>query len=365
MNRGTRALISARRFVTSVLGQRDKAASVLFMQDSLSFARSNLLLAACQLGLIEALRGGPATAAELSQRLGVVDETTFGLVLRLGVALNELDLTSGRYRLKGRRIRALAGDRGRIHLALLEEMVAYHGSVYRHLPERLRSGEKGHYLERFADTVARSSRVSEPFVAGYVREVVGSSAPDARVLDAGCGSGVYLRAASQVGDRVSGLGVDLAADAVAQARRNLDEWGIAHRFTAAHGDLREGLPDVGRFEIILLINNVYYFTHEQRVEVFHTLRDLMRPGGTLAVVSLFAGDSALTLNLDLVLASTAGCHALPAVETVMAEMREAGFAVAEPDRLVPGQSFLGVRGRAPSATTEHPTTEHPEGEARQ
>ncbi|AXK34857.1 class I SAM-dependent methyltransferase [Streptomyces armeniacus] len=330
------------RTVRAVLSQPDPTAHALLLRDSQQFTRMHFLSAAVRLGLLEAL-ASPATAAELEERLGVdaTRTTQFRLFLELGCSVGELGSRGGAYRLKGRRARALAGRNGSVLRALLEEQTAYHDTVYRELPETLRGGALGDHLPRYAGVIAESSRIAEGVITGYVREAV-REAPGGRVLDVGCGSGVYLRAAA---DRPgsTGTGLDVQPASVELAEANLDRWSLADRFTVRQGDVREAELD-GPYDVVLLLNNVYYFEPKERPALFRTLRGALSEGGTLVLVSMFHDSGNPTaLGLDLVLACTQGCHALTTPQELAPELREAGFGQIRTDQLVAGQSLCALR----------------------
>jgi 4-hydroxy-2,2'-bipyrrole-5-carbaldehyde O-methyltransferase len=60
-----------------------------------------------------------------------------------------------------------------------------------------------------------------------------------RVLDVGCGTGVYLAHAATAGDlQLTGLGVDLDATVVGLARQRLADAGLAERFEVRQADIR-------------------------------------------------------------------------------------------------------------------------------
>ncbi|UNZ16138.1 class I SAM-dependent methyltransferase [Streptomyces sp. 891-h] len=336
------------RTLRTAFSQPDPAAHALLLRDSQQLTRTHFLTAAVHLGLLEALKT-PAPAGELAERLGITRTEQFRIFLELGVSVGELSVSSrisgtaaapGTYALKGRRARALVGRNSSVLRALLEEQTAYHATVYRQLPETLRGCDLGDHLPRYAEVIAESSRIAEGVIAQYVREAV-SEADGGRVLDVGCGSGVYLRAAS-ARPGSSGTGLDLQPAAVELARDNLRRWSLDDRFTVHQGDVR-GTELDGPYDVILLLNNVYYFAAEERPALFRTLRGALREGGTLVLVSMFHDRNPTALNLDLILACTQGCYALTTPARLEPELREAGFGRIRTDQLVSGQSLYAIR----------------------
>jgi len=307
------------------------------------FVRLNFLVAAHDLGLLAALAERPASTAELGRRLGVERADLLAKLLAVGVGLRELRRSGATYRLRGRRARALAGAGGDVLSALAEELVLYHGRVYRDLPRVARGERAPDYLSVTDTIVARSSRVAEPFVAAWIRDAL-TGLPAPSLLDVGCGSGAYLLAAAQASPQATGVGLEVRPEVVALACRNLEHWGIDDRFEVHQGDARAVLGALGRsFDLALAANNVYYFAPRERVELFARLRGVLAERGSLVVVSLFEGTRLTTRELDLVLTATPGCHPLPALGAVLAELREAGFGAPAAFRLVPGESLFAVR----------------------
>ncbi|MFF2654976.1 SAM-dependent methyltransferase [Streptomyces sp. NPDC058045] len=329
------------RTVRAVLGQPDPTGHALLLRDSQQFTRMHFLSAAVRLGLLDAL-ASPASPAELEERLGVdaTRTTQFRLFLELGCSVGELGSQGGVYRLKGRRARALVGQGGSVLRALVEEQAGYHSTAYRELPETLRGGALGDHLPRYAGVIAESSRIAEGVIADYVTEAV-REAPGGRVLDVGCGSGVYLRAAAgRPGS--TGTGLDVQPASVELAEANLRDWSLADRFTVRQGDVRETDLD-GPYDVILLLNNIYYFAPKERTELFRTLRGALSENGTLVLVSIFHDSNPTSLGLDLVLACTEGCYALTTPQELVPELRDAGFRRVRTDQLVVGQSLCALR----------------------
>ena len=303
--------------------------------------RLHFLRAASDCGLLGALET-PSPKAELVERLRVQRPELLDALLELGLALKELSESNGRYRIRGRRSRAVASEAGDPLLAMIEEMLSYHADVYRQFTSRLRGGALGNYLDEFGGTIARSSRVLDPFVRGFVRSLAGTGRP-VRILEVGCGSGIYLRYAAEANPQVTGVALDIQPSVVEQARANLTAWGVADRFHVLLADIRNPPPEVaGPFDLITLYNNVYYFEERERPALFRTFRSWLAPGGALALVSLFHGRTLASVDLDLALRSTVGHTALPELEPVRAQLREGGFVHVKTVKLMPIEPLYGL-----------------------
>jgi len=324
-----------------LLRMPDLLAQGLVLRDLQSFVRVHFLYAAASTGLLRALRR-PTSTRDLVHDLHVRRPNLLEGLLALGVALGELSVRDGVYRLRGVRSKALVGKRGDPLVATIEEYATYHSSVYRELAARMRGAPLGDYLRGTGDMIARSSRVLEPFVADFARMAVEKRGPMS-ILEVGCGSGIYLKHAARANSMASGVGVDLQPEVVELAARNLARWGLDGRFKVMQGDIRQppaGLE--GPFDVATLYNNIYYFIPEERPALFKTLKDQLASGGRLAIVSAMRGPSVATNDLDLILRSTAGCTALPTTAELRAQLMESGFSSVKETSLVPLESLYGL-----------------------
>lgn len=310
-------------------------------RDLHAFLRVHFLHAALETGLLSLLRT-PTAKEEINEQLAVQRSDLLDSFLDFGVHLGELKRENGRYTLQGARSRALAEIESDPMAAFVQEYAHYHGSVYLNLPARLTGAPLGNYLEKTADLVARSSRILEPFMGNYVQSIVRTNQP-LRLLEIGCGSGIYLRYAVAANNQITGMAIDMQEKAVQQAQRNLVDWGIDHHFQVFTANIYDRPSDFqGPFDLITLYNNIYYFPVEERVALFQTLRPLLASGGALALVSMMRGESLEAANFDLVLRSTLGGAPLPELHEVSRQLRDSGFTQIKQTRLMFGEPFFGI-----------------------
>lgn len=317
-------------------------ATLGILADSRALSRLRFLGAAEQIGLIPALRK-PATVDELVANLGIADVDLLNGLLDVGVAIGELRCRKGRYFLKGNRIRALASQDAEGLRGFTAELAHYRGDVYRDLPARLRSGERGPYLDEYDEVVAQGSRLVEPFIARFVRRVVQERSTHT-MLEIGCGTGIYVRHAAAACPRLSAIGIDMSERVVELASANFRAWGLADRCTALHADIRDSnLADLaGPFDLITLHNNIYYFSPAQWPSLLVDLRARLAPAGRLILTSIFAGNSLSAAELDLVLRATAGCWPLPGRAELADALTGAGYRAVAFHRLLPTDPLFGV-----------------------
>ena len=321
--------------VRSGLETPRKITQLLLTRDMLGWIRTEFLGAAAQIGVLAAL-AVPRTTEELAQLLGARDPAMLSSFLDLGVAVGELRRRDGKWALRGKRARALADPALDGISALLEEAVTYDGDVYRALRRRLHGEPPGDYLSESAETVARASRMAEVVLAPFVRHLVRRYRPR-RILDVGCGSGVYLRTGLEGAPGSTAVGIDVQPSVVAAARRNMEAWGVGARAAIREADIRT-TPDLGGpFDLVLLFQNIYYFPTDDRPALLATLRQLAPDGiVTVATAVANAGDP-LASHLDVVLRSTAGNEPLPTAADVRSALTAVGFPRIEERRLAPRQ----------------------------
>ncbi|AVT33685.1 SAM-dependent methyltransferase [Plantactinospora sp. BC1] len=101
--------------------------------------------------------------------------------------------------------------------------------------------------------------------------------PPARVLEIGCGTGQATLPLAQLGCHV--VAMDLSPDMTAVARRNLAEFPNVTVVTAAFEDWQSS---EGAFDAVLSATAFHWLDPEMRMI---KVADLLRPGGTLGIVS--------------------------------------------------------------------------------
>ncbi|MDG9720267.1 NUDIX domain-containing protein [Streptomyces sp. DH24] len=119
------------------------------------------------------------------------------------------------------------------------------------------------------------------------RELLAEHAPapdGGRALDIGCGLGELARHLAAGGYRVDA--VDCAPDAVAQAAAHPENDGaVTYRVLDIE---RDGLGDLGPAYDLITFRLSWAFLHD-RTRVMRRLRERLRPGGTLCVITPVAG----------------------------------------------------------------------------
>ena len=311
------------------------------IKDWKSFLRLHFIYAAIQSGLLTALCS-PSTREELIQKLDVKRSEILDALLDLGLALKELSHQQGVYHIRGRRSRAVVGATGDIVASMIEANVTYYSSVYRQAADRMHGAPLGDDLAYIGDLVARFSKIGEPFIRKFIKDLV-KERGDLRVLDIGCGSGLFLKSLYDLNHNAHGIGIDIDEQVVRQARENMQRWGLSGRFTIIAGDIC-AMADEGHFDFVTLFNLLYYFSLEQRLRVLQKVRDVLNPGGMVAIAMNFKseGTDPGAANLNMVNVSLRGLTPLPDLKEVAAQLETVGFTKISLQRLIPAGTFYGI-----------------------
>ena len=318
-------------------------ARALAIADSRALVRSLFLASATRTGLLDVLAGG-ASFGEIAARAGCTRPERLQAWLEVGTELGEINRRSGRYRLRGIRARAIAGG-DRMLEAHYRSMLDYQAGCYADLAGLLLSapGDGRADLDDYADDIARVSLAATPFIETYLAGVMAETRP-ARVLDVGCGTGVYARIVAGLSPQVQVDGIDLAPAVIDAARAEVSAAGLDARIRLQAGDVRAWTPQAGAgYDLILLLNNIYYFPRGERVALYRRLGGLLSRPGHLVVTSLAAPGSVAAAHLNFMLACQTGAAALPRGGELEADLAEAGFSGIHAQPIVPTEPFLAVR----------------------
>lgn len=328
--------------IVESIKQGTPAARALAIADSRSLVRSLFLASAVRLHLLPFLRT-PRTVEEIASHLDRVPAAGMHRLqawLSVGVELRELRHDGRRYAIRGRRARALAAP-DPLLTAHYASVLDYQTGPYQDLAELLRNPAAGRRdLSEHARVIAEVSRAAAPFVIPFLRSHLDTTRPE-RILDVGCGTGVYTQALLDADPTVRFDAIDLAEDVVAAARERLRSAGVGDRATLRTGDILHWHPDEA-YDVVTLLNNVYYFDPRERVRLFEHLATLLRPDGVLVVVTMTVPGSIASAHLNLMLTCQEGNASLPTGADLSRDLTAAGFPRVETARLVPTEPFIGI-----------------------
>jgi SAM-dependent methyltransferase len=332
----------ARGLLDTITGRHARARALAIV-DSRSLVRSLWLASAVRLEVLPLLRTAQPFEA-IVRSTGATRTERLEAWLELGVELGELARPNDRFVVSGVRARALA-DGDVLLAAHFRSMLDYQAGPYEQLSELLRGDAGRPDLVDHASVIAQVSLAAAPFVIPYLRQVIGELQPR-RVLDVGCGTGVYLQAELESDPRLEADAIDLSPDVIDLARDRLRAAGLEARARLHVGDVRSWTPSLDQNpDLITLLNNIYYFDRSSRPDLYRQLGAHLTSRGELVVVTMATPGSMASAHLHFMLTCQAGQASLPRQGEIEADLEQAGFVVVDATRLVPTEPFVGIRAR--------------------
>lgn len=319
------------------------------------FTYSQTLLALVELGVLESLRDGPASAARLSGPAGLA-EGRMAALCRAGVALGVMEPAKGGFALS-RMGAALLGAPG------LTDMIRHHRALYRDLADPvavLRGGtetelarfwpyvhgaaaaENPEEAARYSDLMSRS----QAMVAADTLRLIDLSGVE-RLMDVGGGAGAFLAAA---GARHPGLGLilfDLPAVAPLAARR-FREAGLSGRADIICGSFRDDpLPEGA--DAISLVRVLYDHEDATVRTLLAAVHGALPPGGRVIVSEPMTGGPAphrpgdVYFTLYCMAMGTGRARSAAEISALLAEAGFTGVTAPRPRRSFVTSVVTGVK----------------------
>jgi 4-hydroxy-2,2'-bipyrrole-5-carbaldehyde O-methyltransferase len=308
------------------------------------FYQLNYLVAAKECGLFELLLDAPKAFEQLAEVYCRDDDDKAREALEawlgLGVRLGYLGLDTRGYALQGL-AKKLALPQNDAALALLQEAAGLHANLISQTVGKLRNGELWNLEDQDGEIIARSSRIMEAFQTEAIDRFFPASGV-ATLLEIGCGSGFYIKYAAKRNPSLGALGLELQSKVADVARRNISEWGLEGRVRIEVGDIRLKAPDEC-FSIVTLYNNIYYFPVESRVSLLRHIRQFIKPGGFLLLITCCQGGSLGVEVLNLWGAATLTGGRLPSKRELISQLHRAGFQDVQTIRLAPGEELFAFK----------------------
>jgi cyclopropane fatty-acyl-phospholipid synthase-like methyltransferase len=312
------------------------------MKDWQASIRIHFIFAAYESGLLKAL-SQPCDRRNLVEKLQIKRLELFDALLDVGLASKELAVRNEKIFIKGKRSKAVADANGDMLAAILQASVTYYSDAYKNAAARMYGEELGNNLTEIGEIVARFSKMTEPIIKDFLASLVRGN-KHMSVLDVGCGSGFFLRSVYELNNNVDGIGLDIDEAVVDQAKNNIETWGLAEQFKIHHGNIFGFSEKAGPYDLISLINILYYFNEEDRFDLMNSLWERLAPNGILIIVMNFhsEGKDVGAANLNVVNNSLKGLTPLPSVDEIKSLLEQCGFSKIKIHRFMPGSSFLGL-----------------------
>jgi SAM-dependent methyltransferase len=324
-------------------------------------ATSGVLVAAVRTGITGRLAEGQATAAKVAADLGL-DPLPTRLLLDCLRSAGHVTERAGRYRLS-RRARRWLDPASPLSVAGYVAGAADYWPWWQGLEQATRTGTSSGshlappddpYWRRYIGGQLELARLS----AAEVARKLPLGRPSA-VLDIGGGHGWYSACLCRRHPGLTATVLDLPGS-TAVGREIIAAAGLADRVRFRDGDATKA--DLGGgYDAVLCFNLVHHLTPAQAADLFRRAREALKPGGTLAVLDVFADSGrrapahADLLALFVYLSSGAQVHTSGQLE---AWLRDAGFGRPGKIRVlrIPGLSLRVARRARLSRTSAADST---------
>jgi len=308
-------------------------------------ALSGVVIAGVRSGITARLAAGDATAAEVAADLGL-DPLPARLLLDCLRSAGHVAERSGRYRLS-RRARRWLDPASPLSVAGYVAGAADYWPWWAGLDETVRTGissgshgapSDDAYWRRYMTGQLELARLSAAEVA---RKLPLPARPRA-LLDIGGGHGLYSARLAERYPTLTATVLDLPGSA-AIGREMISAAGLADRVRFRDGDATTADLGTG-YDAVLCFNVVHHLTPEAIAALFRRISGALKPGGTLAVLDVFAEPGrrasahADVLALFVYLSSGARVHTPRELD---GWLRDAGFAPPRKIRILrlPGLSL--------------------------
>ena len=264
------------------------------MQMSFSFAAARILSTAVQLDIFSYIAAGAQTASEIAQAARASERGTRMLLDALrGFEL--LTKHKDAYALSPLAARFLVRNSPDYFGAMLESDAYW--EAWTHLIQAVRTGKPVHAVfdpaeaEEFFSVLTRSLHVQNRLPSQRLAKLLGAGSKyqGLRLLDVGCGSGVWGIAIAEADSQARATAQDLPK-VLEQTRAYLETHGVADRYDFLPGDLHKINFPAGEYDLALLGHIVHGEDEASARELFSRLQAALKPGGRLAIVDMIPND---------------------------------------------------------------------------
>jgi 4-hydroxy-2,2'-bipyrrole-5-carbaldehyde O-methyltransferase len=302
--------------------------------------RTGFVLTAISEGIYDVMKTGPATFEKI-QRLFKSDFNPEGLRawLDLGVSLGEIKKSTDGYSIKGRLSKELIKPENDTWCAFLQVRAEVFYDFIINTPSMLKKNMQFEYSEAHGELVARSSRTLEPVLLDVIDKIIPKN-KSYRLLEVGCGSGIYIKRACELNPLLTAVGLEVQKSVADFARENIKTWNFEDRVSIENADIRE-YECKSDFDMVTFYNLIYYFPLDERIDLLKDLGKYLKPGGELIFTSMCKGkDPSLSL-MNLWTSMTDGYGPLPNPKQIHDHLKKAGYHKIKSEMLIP--SFVSFR----------------------
>ncbi len=264
------------------------------LEMNMSFAASRVLAAGVQLDIFSHIEAGYNSAAEVAHA-AEASERGMSMLLDALTVLQLLNKSDGKYELTPLSAKFLVRASADYAGAMMENDMLW--EAWGKLVETIRTGRPSHCVEpeaeaeKFFPALIRSLHVLNREPARKAAQVLraGVSRHGLRVVDVGCGSGVWGIGIAEA-DKEAHITAQDFAGVLEHTGKYLRRYGVEDRFDFLSGDLKEVDFGKNRFDLALLGNIVHSEGERSSRDLFQRLYRALTPGGQIAIADMIPND---------------------------------------------------------------------------
>jgi len=306
------------------------------------FYRAGFISTAISEGIYDVLSKDPASVKDFQSNIGTdLDQEGLEAWLDLGVAIGELNKKNNGYSIKSAFSKELLKPANDTWKAFFRARVEIFYDYIIKTPAYLKESKKFDFSHSYGELFARSSRTVEPILIDVVDKIIPPNG-DCRLLEVGCGSGIYIKSACDRNPNLTVTGLELQKTVAHFARENTTIWQIEDRVTIEHIDIRQ-YQNEKKFNIITFFNLIYYFPENERTDLLRNLGNLLNTGGQLILTTLCPANDLSIQLMNLWSSMTDGCGPLPNPDSVCDQLKDAGFDEIKFEKLIPAFYLFKAR----------------------
>jgi len=310
------------------------------------FYRTCFISTAFKEGIYEKMKEGPVKPEDLFKSLNAEPgHEGFEAWLNLGVSLGELGLNTNGYYIKGSLSRKLCEPSSYMWQAFLQAHITNYFNYITQTPYMVRQKQRFKSDEVHAELIKKSLQVIESLLLDVVDKVIPRRGRF-RLLDVGCGSGIYIKRACEHNPRLRAVGLEAIGNIADYAQRNMKIWKLEKRVEIVESDIRD-LMDQEKFDLISMYNNIYNFPVAERIYLFKTLNRFLKPGGRVVITAACQGGGPSLMALNLWASMTEGTGALPKEKQIAEQLIHAGFDKVKRKKMIPAESYWLISAMKP------------------
>jgi SAM-dependent methyltransferase len=283
-----------------------------------AIVRARAIMVASRVGIFDALKDAPKSAASIAKHLSIDPAATDKLLGTLAGS-GYLDVTDGLYRLSPVSRRWLLEENATsLHDNMLHRFLEW--NALNHAEEFVRTGRPLDIHERLSDEEFAIYQKGMRSLAGLSAGEVGSRlrlAPTATaMLDIGGSHGFYSATLCRRYPQLRATILELPR-AVRFAKPLLDKEGLGDRVAYRAESVLTADLGVDQWDLVFISQLMHHFSEATNAELMQRIAKSLRPGGTVAVLEVIrpeapgnAGQTGSVLNFFFALTSLSGCWSL-------------------------------------------------------